>query len=206
MSKIKNIIGNVYGRLTVLSFEGISIHGGAIWRCHCECGKIHIVKSMGLLSGKTKSCGCLKLQLLRERTLTHGEAHKTKEWGAWTKLRARCLNPNDSRFYRYGGRGIKFCDRWLIYENFLNDMGRCPTGHSIDRINNDGDYEPGNCRWANNMIQANNKSNNIVINYGGQEMTMKQWCQKLGLNYKAVSARLIRGWSIDRAFNQPFKA
>lgn len=118
----------------------------------------------------------------------HGEGAKhsiTKEYRTWTKVKCRCLNKNNTGYADYGGRGIKICDRWInSYENFLEDMGRAPSdNHSIDRIDNNGNYEPGNCRWATQVEQHNNKRSTKMLELDGVIMSMKQWSIKLGYSY-----------------------
>ena len=132
------------------------------WLCRCDCGKEAIVIGQELRRGGTASCGHLREQLNigNNYNLRHGDARKGKnsrEYICWINMRKRCSNPNNPRFRHYGGRGIKVCERWLVFENFLLDMGRCSPGLSIDRIDNNGNYEPGNCRWATASEQNRNK-------------------------------------------------
>ena len=130
------------------------------WRCRCACGAIVIVYGIHLRSGHTKSCGCHKAAVARARRLVHGESRRRiREYEAWQMAKARCFNPKATGYKYWGGRGITMCDRWRdSYESFLADMGRCPPRHSLDRWPNpDGNYEPGNCRWATAKQQAANK-------------------------------------------------
>ena len=136
---------------------------------------------------------------------THGEAFRntTTEYRIWSGMLARTRNSNHRYFGRYGGRGIKVCDRWLKYENFLTDMGRKPSPeHSIDRINNDGDYEPGNCRWATKKEQGNNTSTVRWITYKGETKTLRQWAKHLDMSDAALHYRL-KNMTLFRAFEQP---
>jgi len=145
MPKFEDITGQRFGRLVVTGCNS-SKRGGGTWICLCDCGRNKIVDANSLKSGHTQSCGCLR----------HGLCF-TPTWWSWVGMTARCRNQNRKA---YGGRGISVCDRWLKFENFLSDMGERPLGHTIDRINNDGDYEPGNCRWATAKQQSENKRKN----------------------------------------------
>lgn len=166
--------------------------------CRCDCGAVRTYKNNALLSGNTTSCGC--------RNLVHGEARSRErpvEYLAWRGMKARCENPNDPSFDNYGGRGISVCARWSdSYVAFLRDMGRRPPRYSLDRIDNDGDYEPGNCRWADNYTQAQNKRNAFLVVYQGEEMCLKEACRRAGMEhrYGTVIQRLkVYGWPLEKA-------
>lgn len=145
--------GSQFGRLTVIERSGKNKHNHAIWLCLCECGNMKNVAASKLVTGATQSCGCFRAK--------HGLS-KSKVYISWCNMKARCNNKNNIKYPLYGGRGIKVCKRWNDFENFLFDMGEPTEGFTLDRINNDGDYELSNCRWATPKEQANNRSNNVV--------------------------------------------
>jgi hypothetical protein len=136
----------------------------------------------------------------KEKSITHGQAN-SKEYLIWQNMKKRCYNQNQKYYNRYGGRGITVCDRWLnSFENFFADMGKCPEGCSVDRINNDGNYCPENCRWATQTEQQNNKSNNIFLTIYGKTMSLTEWLKvNPYANKKAVRSRLRRGWTHKQA-------
>jgi hypothetical protein len=153
--------GQVIGRLTVLARAANDPQGRIRWLCRCECGT-EVVVLVGNLGKNTNSCGCLRRDVLASRPGRHGMTG-TPTWWSWICMRQRCSDPRVYGYSRYGGRGITVCERWLhSFENFLADMGERPDGMTLDRIDNDGNYEPGNCRWATSSDQNNNRSDNKI--------------------------------------------
>jgi len=161
---VKDLTGQKYGRLTVISFDGISKNGAARWLCKCKCNKLVSVAASNLRLSRTRSCGCLQRERTRASEYKHGHAATRKgvasiEYRAWLSMKGRCYNKKVLAYDRYGGRGISVCERWRnSFPNFLADMGPKPSPElSLDRIDNDGNYEPSNCRWATAKQQNNNQ-------------------------------------------------
>lgn len=164
MIRYKNITGKTFGRLTVVALSNARTKAGtAAWYCDCKCGnKAVLVEGASLRNGHSKSCGCLKAEKVKFNATRHGHARHSQrsgEYRSWMSMKTRISDLSYHAFNRYGGRGITICDRWMIFENFLADMGPQPKGTSLDRYpNNDGNYELGNCRWASRKEQRANRS------------------------------------------------
>jgi hypothetical protein len=183
-----DLTGQRYGRLTVLNF------GSTRWRCLCDCGEVTYVVTSSLRRGMTKSCGCLLREYLAygvNRIHGHTSRSKTgkvsKTWTAWQNMIQRCTNLNYSRYDDWGGRGIKVCERWLEengFINFLADMGECPPGMSLERIENNKGYEPGNCKWATLKEQNNNTRRKRIENFTTAELEAELKRRKLNIDHQ----------------------
>ena len=192
MANKAELKGKKFGKLTVIR-ECESVKDKPLrWVCLCDCGATTTVITNKLVQGKIKSCGCWKSELCGNVHLTHGSArvgNQSLEYVSWRHMKERCLNPKNKRYADYGGRGIKICEQWLGKEgfaNFLSDMGRKPSPeHTLDRFpNNDGNYEPSNCRWGTDEQQNRNRRSNIWIEYNGEKNILKDWAKILNINYK----------------------
>lgn len=213
--RAKDLTGQKFGRLTAIgpvSRRPLPSGGFKImWFCHCACGGRKIVEAQSLPSGNTGSCGCAQRESGRAQGLKrtrHGQARAGQvkpEYMVWSTMRKRCNNPNCKKYEIYGGRGIKVCERWDLFENFMEDMGPRPSPkHSINRIENDGNYEPGNCHWATRKEQAENRRSNVVVKYAGREGPLSTFFEG-GIDnpdYALVLQRIYRGWDIYRAFTE----
>ena len=175
------------------------------WLCECDCGETLITLSASLLNGRTTSCGCYKNEQVGNRSRKHGKTHTT-EYHIWLSMNQRCSNPNVVQYDRYGGRGIKVCNRWKnSFELFLQDMGKRPKGHSIERKNNDGNYCPSNCIWATYKTQGRNKVNNHRLTFRGETKNISEWAEVIGINQSTLLFRIRRGWSIEKALTTPLR-
>ena len=195
MGRFKDLSGKVFSRLTVI--ERAPTDGRRIkWLCRCSCGKQVIITGENLVSGHTKSCGCLK----RDKQTTHGMS-STPEWNAWVNMRARCTDRTHPKYHRYGGRGISVCPEWVeSFVNFFTDMGYRPSKeHSLDRINNNGNYNKSNCKWSTRKEQQQNMSTNrlfYAVNPIGRRFAatcQAEFARKYGLNASTIASILNKG-------------
>lgn len=199
--------GTVSGRLTVLSSAGVHpTSGNTMVMCLCSCGNESVKAWSAVVSGKAKSCGCLRVEQAKANGLAsrkHG-MRNTKEYSTWRGLFVRCYDKNAPNYPNYGALGITVCDRWHRFENFYADMGDRPTpGHSIDRIDVDGPYSPENCRWATETEQQRNKRNTVWVEWNGERLCVRDWEDRLGFPKEVIYHRLKKGWPVERAMTEP---
>lgn len=191
------IEGFKFGRLTVINAVRSDKWGSVIWGCLCDCGKRKEVPTKLLNNRHVSSCGCLQREMTSDRFKTHGEAsrNKTAEYESWVNAKRRCLNPRRRTYKYYGGRGIKMCSRWLnSFENFLADMGRKPSQrHTLERLDNNGNYTPTNCKWATWLEQSNNRRSNRFIKIAGERLTISQLAAKSGVKAGTIWWRVKNG-------------
>lgn len=193
-SRSRDLTGMQFGRLTVLERRG-SKDRQRMWLCRCSCGNERAMSTTRLLTKNRKSCGCIAADKARNRT-KHGCARAgklTPEFRTWVAMRERCTSQSHSAYPQYGGAGVRVCERWSEFQNFLSDMGPKPSPkHSIDRIDNTKGYSPENCRWATRIQQNNNTQRNRMVTFQGVTKTMAEWARELGVNYYALRGRLNR--------------
>lgn len=201
MCKIEDLTGRQFGRLTVI-YRAENRNGRAAWGCLCECGMRFVVIGKDLRNGHTKSCGCLRKDRASETHLIHGQTN-TRLFRVWQKMISRCHSNADKDYKNYGGRGISVCDEWKkdfhsFYEWSMKSGYKEPL--EIDRIDNDGDYTPSNCRWSTRKEQCNNRRNNRVITYNGKTQTVQQWADKTGVNRSTLNSRINKlHWDVEKA-------
>jgi len=193
--------GDQVGLWVVLSFNGSTRYGHRKALCRCACGTERSVRVDVLKSGQSGGCGCIS------PTLRHGRSY-TREHETWCRMKQRCNNPKNPRYSSYGGRGIRVCDRWnRAFEAFLEDMGERPPGdYSIERIDNDGNYEPSNCRWATMREQSKNTRRTRLLTFDGKTRPARDWARLVGLEKATLLHRVRSGWEIERALFAPVRS
>lgn len=198
MGTTPQLEGKSFGRLTVLS-RAPSKAGKAQWNCHCSCGGTTAVPSNALTSGHAASCGCLRNDRNRTSSLSHGQ-HSSPAYRSWLAMKTRCTNPNVKSYADYGAKGVKVCERWATsFASFLSDMGDRPPGTTLDRWpNTEGNYEPGNCRWATRIQQQRNTTGNVLLTAREETLTLAEWSEKTGISHATLSYRARAGWPADR--------
>lgn len=204
--KERNIIGQKFGRLTVVSFHHANGYA-KYYLCQCDCGKTKIIYKGSIMSGRTYSCGCFRDERIRETVRlpeNFARLHRILDG-----MKLRCYNPHSNRFHRYGGRGIKICDEWLNDPDSFCKWALSngyQKGLTIDRIDNNKDYSPDNCQWIPLKEQMSNQSTNVFVEYNGERHTISQWAEKLGIERTTLHNRLkYYGWSVEKALTTPVR-
>jgi hypothetical protein len=205
--RFQDLTGRRFGRLTVIAFAGRR-PSHVLWRCRCDCGQETTVQAGGLRSGHTTSCGCFHREQLSARSTTHGQnrpGKRSKEYSAWVGMIVRCTNPKRKVYPYYGGRGIHVCQRWLdSFETFLADVGPAPSPqHQLDRIDNNGHYEPGNVRWATRRQQMRNTRRTRHLTLGSETLTVAEWAERIGIAPNVLRRRVGLGWNDERTLTTP---
>lgn len=199
MGQIEDLTGRKFGRLTVVEYAGSDNGHGSKWKCICDCGSTKVIRAKNLKGG-VHSCGCLNLEKLSQRA-THGKTN-TRIYRIWKQMRHRCHKPYSSGFVKYGRKGISVCDEWRNSFQAFYDWAMA-NGYTdeltIDRIDNAGNYEPSNCRWASIATQANNKSNNRHLTFNGKTQTIAEWSDEVGIRRATLYKRISDGWTTERA-------
>jgi len=199
--------GERYGSLTVLHVDSErTTPEHRYWRVRCDCGEEITVTYSNMKIRKDKSCGC-KTGLRRKAPVLHGRA-RSAEYNAWWHIKDRCSNPKAANYQRYGGRGITVADEWLDnFQAFYDHVGPRPSAeHSLDRLDVNGNYEPGNVRWATPVEQARNRRNNILATLNGETKCLAEWCNLLGVKHGTMMNRIQKGWSPERALLTPIRS
>lgn len=193
--QIRDLTGQVFGKLTAVSLDG-RIRRGAAWLCRCECGNFKTVSTIHLRSGGTVSCGCHRSR--------QGRLSSLPEYKCWKAMMSRCYHAHNEYYHYYGGRGISVAERWHSFPLFLEDMGPRPNPSlTLDRIDVNGDYEPGNCRWATWLQQQRNRRGQRKLEMNGVAKLLSEWCAEYGLTRHTVSRRLSKGWGMEQSLTTP---
>ena len=204
MSKRINLVGQRFGRLLVKRFVGSNKHRQSKWECVCDCGNTSIVSTTCLRRSKcpTKSCGCIRPGITVDE---NGKA--TRLYRIWCGMKQRCFGKNSKDYERYGGRGITICKEWLNYANFHS--WAISKGYAdnltIERSNNNGSYEPANCKWVLPKFQARNRRNNHLLSLEGETLTIAEWAEIMDVDRGVIEQRLMRGWSVKKTLTTPIQ-
>lgn len=203
MSRKLDLMGKKFGKLTAVKDSGKRPHKKVLWLCLCECGNECLVLATRLNSGSTRSCGCLIGETAIRTNTTHGLS-RSKTYKIWASMKRRCNSSRGSGYRKYRARGIRYCERWKTFDNFLEDMGECPDGYSIERIDYNGNYEPDNCKWLLLERQARNRRSNVLVSYKGETKMIIEWAEILNMKYTTLYCRLYAyGWPVEMAFETP---
>lgn len=205
MGGFVDLTGAKFGRLEVISRGSVGNDGGVKWKCKCQCGVIKEVRGNSLRTGATHSCGCLQRESARALA-KHGHQggyKQSPEYMTWRAMLRRCSDEAHVDYPIYGGRGITVCEQWKDFANFIADVGTRPSGHTLDRREKDGNYEPGNVRWATAKDQARNMRSNRMLTLNGVTKCTAEWAEELGISHNTLRARLFLGWSEERTLTEP---
>ena len=205
MGKALELTGQRFGKLVAIERCGEDRHGHAKWLCLCDCGKETIAFGSLLKNGNTQSCGCYRLARISSHNLS-----KNKLYTEWWGIKTRCFNEKFKHYKDYGGRGITVCDLWKnSFDAFYEYVSRLPhfgeDGFTLNRIDNDGNYEPNNVEWADKITQANNKRNNRLLTHNGKTQTVAKWANETGIMSSVIIKRLNLGWSVDKVLSTPVR-
>lgn len=200
------LTGLKLGYLTVISRTNKRAGTVILWLCKCDCGKECLVRSNFLKNGTTKSCGCKRNELIKKSLTKHGKSRtKDPTYDSWRSMISRCEQPSHKSYEHYSKRGIKVCERWHKFENFLEDMGERPTNLQLDRIDNDKGYYPENCRWTTAKVNSNNRSSSVYLDFNGKRLSVSEWSQILNIPYSTLDKRLKAGWTVEKALTTKVK-
>lgn len=193
-----DLTGQRFGMLVAIRLHE-RVNGQAVWACRCDCGNESMARLGNLRRGHTISCGCQRSAATTKNKTVHA-MYGTPTYRSWSSMLTRCTNAANHKYASYGGRGISVHESWKLFEGFYADMGERPEGTTLGRIDNDGNYEPGNCRWESVKQQGRNKRNTASFEHEGITATIPEHCERLGLNPSTVRTRLYTlGWPVDQA-------
>ncbi len=206
MGKFIDLTGRKFGRWTVIKISDERNHRNCIvWKCECECGNVKLIKTEYLKNGESKSCGCLLIETVIKRSTKHNLS-RSRGYKAWAQLIQRCNNPNATYYKYYGGRGIKVCERWKEFKNFHEDMGDCPDGLEINRIDNNKGYFKENCEWTTRKRQMRNINSNVNLTFNNKTQCLSDWARDLDTKVQTLWNRINRyNWPIEKALSSPVK-
>lgn len=205
MGKFIDLTGKKFGRLSVIK-RTFNKNNNVCWLCLCDCGNYTVVRSCALIQGITKSCSCLHKEIVKKSCKKNFEKHKLSKSrinNIWFNIKQRCYNPKNPNYKYYGKKNISLCPEWQNFKNFytwaMNNGYK--DNLTIDRIDNNGNYEPSNCRWVDLKVQENNRSNNRLIQYQNQIHTLAEWARITNIKYTTLKRRIDCGWALEKAFN-----
>lgn len=205
MGKLIDLTGQRFGRLTVIQRDKNDQYGNVRWICRCDCGNVVVRHGHVLRRNRPSDCGCGKSATMKKIATKHG-GKGTRLYSIWIDMLRRCECPKIQSFKRYGGRGITVCDSWhdfVIFREWAVNNGYSDD-LTLDRIDNDREYSPKNCRWATIKVQENNRGNNTLLTFEGKTHTLSQWAEITGIHRATISRRIIKyGWSVERALTEP---